>query len=239
MKRIFIPTLGPRDWQRLLAQPELQWKPGRSAMSVAACWEEAATTLPPEILAALNASGARALANLQLLFAIPEWEVVLPGGATTSCTDVMALTSNAHGVAAIAVEAKVDEPFGPTLGEKRRQASAGQSERLDFLHAQLGLKKSLPDSVRYQLLHRAASAIITARHFHARTAVMIVQSFSPQAMWWEDFDRFGRALGATPQKGVVASVPGVSEPELFVGWCMGEQRFLQVDLRVGSELEPG
>jgi hypothetical protein len=234
MKRIFVPTLGARDWQRLLAKPELHWKPGRSAMSVAACWEEAATTLPPEIQASLNAAGEPPLADLQLLFAIPEWEVELPGGATTSCTDVMAVTSNALGVAAIAVEGKVDEPFGPTLGEKRRGASPGQSERLDFLHAQLGMKTSLDDSVRYQLLHRAVSAIITARQLHARTAVMIVQSFSPQAMWWEDFDRFGRALGARPQKGIVARVPGVSEPALFVGWCTGEQRFRQADLCSGS-----
>jgi hypothetical protein len=231
MKRIFVPTMGASDWQQLLAKPDLHWKPGRSAMSVAACWEEAATTLPPEIQGALNASGEPVLADLKLLFAVPEWEVVLPGGTTTSCTDVMALTSNALGLTAIAVEAKVDEPFGQRLGEKRREASSGQSERLDFLHTQLGMKTPLDDDVRYQLLHRAVSAIVTARVFHARTAVMLVQSFSQQAMWWEDFDRFGRALRAPPQKGVVARVPGVSKPELFLGWCTGEQRFRQADLR--------
>ena len=28
MKRIFVPTMGPSDWRRLLADPEKQWKPG-------------------------------------------------------------------------------------------------------------------------------------------------------------------------------------------------------------------
>ena len=238
MKRIFVPTTGGRDWQRLLAKPELHWKPGKSAMTAAACWEAAATALPPEVKAALDASGEASLANLELLFAIPEWEVELPGGTTTSCTDVMALGSNATGLTAIAVEAKVDEPFGPTLGEKRRGASDKQRQRLDFLHAQVGIKAPLQDEVRYQLLHRTASAILTARYFHARTAAMIVQSFSPASMWWADFEQFCLALGVSAKKGVAARVPGSSTPELFVGWCVGEQHFRLVDLRTGAETGP-
>jgi hypothetical protein len=34
MKRILVPTEGPRDWRRLLAQPDFHWQPGRSAMSL-------------------------------------------------------------------------------------------------------------------------------------------------------------------------------------------------------------
>jgi hypothetical protein len=200
-------------------------------MGAASCWESASTALPPEVSATLNASGDAAITDLALLVAIPEWEVELPGGPTTSCTDVLAVASNANGLAVIAVEAKVDEPFGPTLGKKRSGASTGQLERLDFLHQQLGLATKLPDDVRYQLLHRTVSAILTARAFHAPTAVMIVQSFSPTSLWWADFEKFCRALGVTPAAGVAAHVPTLDKPHLFVGWCRGDQRFRLSALR--------
>src|SRR5262249_4271963 len=163
----------------LLAKPELHWKPGKSAMSAAASWEASGDRFPSELSASLDASGDPDVANLTLLLAIPEWEVALPGGATTSHTDVLALARNDRGLVAVAVEAKVDEEFGPTLGEKRAAVSAGQAVRLTYLDEVLQLPHSLPDSVRYQLLHRTASAILTARQFHAHVAVMLVQSFSP------------------------------------------------------------
>lgn len=219
MKRILVPTQSAEDWKRLLAKPDLHWKPGRSAMSTATSWE-AASGLPTEIKAALDA-GPPELQGLELLLAIPEWEVALPGGNTTSHTDVMAVARNERGLVVIGVEAKVDEPFGPTLGEKRAEASAGQQARLTYLHETLGRKEELPDGIRYQLLHRTASAILTARAFHAATAVMLVQSFSPESMWFEDFEAFSAALGAKVAKGALAQVPALSKPTLFVGWCSG------------------
>jgi len=201
-------------------------------MSAAASWEDAAPRLPPEITAALDAANDPDLSGLELLLATPEWEVSLPGGTTASCTDVLAIASNARGLAAIAVEAKVDEEFGPTIGEKRRAASAGQVERLEFLHRTLRLAAPLPDDVRYQLLHRTASAVLAARSFHASTAVMIVQSFSPESRWLGDYQRFCRALGVSSTTGVAQPVPDQSSPRLFLGWCSGDQRFRKIDLRV-------
>lgn len=233
MKRIFVPTTGGGDWQRRLAKPDLHWVPGKSAMSAAACWEGAASQLPPEVSAALESSGDTALAGLSLLLAVPEWEVALPGGATTSCTDIMVFASNANGLAVIAIEAKVDEPFGPTLGEKRRDPSPGQRERLAFLHRELRLEHPLPDDVRYQLLHRTVSAILTARAFHAKIAVMMVQSFSAQCLWLDDFDRFSHALGVGVKPGTAAAVCVHEEPKLFLSWCVGDQRFRESDLRSG------
>ena len=233
MKRILVPTVSGSDWQRLLAKPDLHWAPGKSAMSAAASWEHAATRIPPELTRALETANDPDLADLKLLIAIPEWEVSLPGGVTSSCTDVMAIASNARGLVAIAVEAKVDEAFGPTIGEKRDAASAGQLERLEFLHRTLGLAAPLPDDVRYQLLHRTVSAVLTAKSFHAATAVMIVQSFSAESRWLADFQRFCNALGTTGAVGAVALVPGLSSPRLFLGWCAGDQRFRKMDLRSG------
>lgn len=222
VKRILIPTQSPLDWKRLLAKPDLHWKPGASAMATASSWE-AADGLPREVQAALS-SGPAALRDLDLVIAVPEWEVPLPGGSTSSHTDVLAVATSAHGLVVIAVEAKVDEPFGPTIGEKRAEASGGQHERLRYLHETLGLTQPLPDTLRYQLLHRSASAVLTARRFHAETAVMLVQSFSPEARWFDDFRAFASALGAAVAAGAVGCVPSACAPALYVGWCAGDQR---------------
>jgi hypothetical protein len=232
MKRIFVPTTSPPDWKNLLAQKDLHWKPGRSAMSAAACWEEAAVRLPPELAEAFDAAPGPELKKLELLLAIPEWQVHLPGGSRPSQTDVFALARNAHGLVALAVEAKVDETFGPTLKEKRAEASEGQTERLDYLHRVLGLQSPLPDTIRYQLLHRTVSAIETAKAFHASTAVMVVQSFSAEVRWHEDF---AEALGAGPiGVGMARALPGHDRPKVFLAWCCGDQRFSAVDLRVAQ-----
>ncbi len=224
MKRILTPTQSPADWKPLLAKPDLHWKVGASAMAAAACWE-AGDGFPSEIQAALS-TGPAELQDLDLVLAVPEWEVPLPGGATASHTDVLAVGRNERGLAIIAVEAKVDEPFGPTVGEKRSGASAGQEERLRFLHATLGLTEPLPDPIRYQLIHRLASAVLTARQFHAQTAVMLVQSFSPTSRWFDDFRAFAEVVGASAGPGSVAAVPSVAKPRLFLGWCSGDAKYL-------------
>ena len=46
MQKIFIPSDGPEDWKKLLAQPDLHWKTGHSACATAYAWE-AAEGLPP------------------------------------------------------------------------------------------------------------------------------------------------------------------------------------------------
>jgi len=229
MKRLFVPTQSARDWQRLLAKPDRHWQPGFSAMTTAAAWEDSSPRVPKEIQAALEASGLHELANLELLLAIPEWEVALPGGVTTSHTDVLVLARNDAGLVVLAVEAKVDEPFGPTCGQKRKDASGGQGERLEYLHKVLGLPHPVADSVRYQLFHRTASAILTARAFHAATAVMVVQSFSPTACWNDEFLAFASALGAIPGLNTVLGVPGRTGPKLYLLWCTGDQHYRTVD----------
>jgi hypothetical protein len=91
------------------------------------------------------------------------WQVALAGGETASHTDVLAIARNDRGLCIVAVEAKVDEDFGPLIKEKRTELSTGQRDRLDYLQSLLGLKK-LDDGTRYQLLHRTASA--SREHSH-------------------------------------------------------------------------
>ena len=199
-------------------------------MSTAACWEENEPQLPREISEVLEASGDNALASLELLVAIPEWEVDLPGGDRPSQTDVLAITRNEDGLVVLGVEAKVDEPFGPTLGEKRINAQEGQLERISYLEHELGCSSPLADSIRYQLLHRTVSAFLTARAFHASVAVMLVQSFSPDSRWREDFEAFAAAISSKRVTDDLYEVERGDGPRLIIGWCKGAQEFLSVEL---------
>lgn len=199
-------------------------------MTTAACWESADGELPSEVKQIFQTSRQGNLLDLKLLLAIPEWEVELPGGVRPSHTDVMAIASNDEGLVVIGVEAKVDEQFGPTLSEKRAEQSAGQSERIDYLHRALRLNAPLNDEIRYQLLHRTVSAIQTARDFHAGTAVMLIHSFSPTRRWHDDFSAFCEAMEAIEVSNDLYVVPDFDSPRLYLAWCVGDERFLNVDL---------
>jgi hypothetical protein len=191
-------------------------------MTAAAAWECAAHRLPTEISSLLNQAASSCLANLDLLAAIPEWQVSLPGGERNSATDILALCRNDLGLCVLAVEAKVLEDFGPRVAEKRQAASRGQLERLDFLHQLLKVER-FTDDVRYQLLHRTASAILTAQQFHARTAVMLVHAFSTPPDRIDDLQRFAQAMGACMVAPGVWHVPSFSAPALYLAWCEGDE----------------
>jgi len=230
VKRIFVPTETGTDWQRLLGKPKLHWKKGRSAMSAAACWEENQPRLPSEISLLLDGSNDLAISGLELLVGIPEWEVDLPGGNTASQTDILAITRNQSGLVILGVEAKVDEPFGPTLGEKKSAATEEQLGRIAYLEHELGCSVPFDDHIRYQLFHRTVSALMTSRAFYAPVAVMLVQSFSPASKWRDDFEAFCQGLGCISLSEDLREVPDIDGPRLILGWCKGNKRYLDVEL---------
>ncbi len=231
MKRIFVPTTGGADWQRLLAKPEIHWVKSFSAMTTAASWEAAGGQLPAEITTLLSSSRDPALLDLQLLAAIPEWQTRLPGGERPSCTDVLAIARNDLGLCVIAVEAKVLEDFGPPVAEKRQSESEGQLQRLQFLHDLLGVKR-FDDAIRYQLLHRTASALLTAKQFHAQTAVMLVQAFGTPLDRQNDFRAFCAAINADEICPGLFAVRRFDSPSLYLAWCTGDKKYLAEDLRL-------
>ena len=228
MNTIFVPTSGPEDWQRLLADPVKHWKTGFSARSFAYAWEDA-DGFPPEITGALEESEEPALKALQPLIVIPEHEVPLPGGTRPSQNDAWVLAGNDKGLVSIAVEGKVEEPFGPTLCEWLGEASDGKETRLTYLANTLGIDRNrLGAEIRYQLLHRTASAIIEARRFHAPTALVIVHSFSPAMTWFDDFTAFcGLFTDQTVHAGKVISIGTVSGIACHLAWVTGDKRFLK------------
>ncbi len=219
MKRIFVPTQNVEDWKRGLAEPDKQWKAGYSAHALASSWE-IAQGIPKEVLACLAGSGMAKFQHLELLAAFPEYQVALPPpGAPPSQSDIFALALDAdHELLAMMVEGKKDETFGPTVGEWQTTPSPGKQTRLAFLREQLGLDGDLDPAIRYQLVHRTASAIIEAKRFKAKTAVMLVQSFNPEQRWFEDYAAFVRVFGKTAPAESVMFLKNLNGLELYSGW---------------------
>ena len=220
MARIYAPTGGPDGWRAHLGDPDRHWRPGHSAMATALCWEHW-QDVPPEIAALMGR-------EVTLQLALVEHKVPLPGSRVgDSQCDVFALLRADGRDVALAVEAKVDESFGPTLDEWLTGAGPGKRERLGAVCALLGVASPPPGALRYQLFHRTAAAVIEAQRFHRPVAAMVVQSFSPRARWREDFDAFAAHLGAP----VPAAADGIGRTrlacgtELWLGWASGEQRF--------------
>ncbi len=224
-KRIFIPADTPEDWQKLLADPEKHWKKGYSARSLAYCWQEA-KGIPIDIEKILL--NHPPFKGLETLIVIPEHQVPLPGGKRPSQNDCWVLARTSNDLISIAVEGKVSEPFGPTIGEWLTDASNGKKERLSYLCSQVGLNTELPKDIRYQLLHRTASAIIEAKRFHASHAVMIVHSFSQTAEWFDDYNQFVKLFGAEADKNKIILVGQTADVNLYFCWVIGNCRYLNM-----------
>jgi len=215
---VYVPTDGPEGWRQFLADPIKQWKNGCSAKELAYSWESA-EGFPFEIAATLNSHPA--FDSLEILFAVPEYKVPLPGGGRASQSDLFVLARHAAGLVVIMVEGKASESFGPTLGEWRAEGSSGKVSRLAYLQSVLRLNGGLSDSVRYQLLHRAASALIVAERFHAASAIMLVHSFSVDNKWFDDYASFLNLYGVTAEIGVLHKLLEDPQPHLFCGWVKG------------------
>lgn len=214
-----MPSRGPEDWRWLLASPEKHWKAGYSAMAAARSWEEA-RGLPSEIAAILGD-------DAELLLAIPEHKVPLPGGQRASQCDVFALARADGGIYALAVEAKVNETFGPTIAEWKPESTKGRTTRLKALCDVLGVSDP-PGSLRYQLFHRTAAAIVEASRFKTDAAAMIIQSFSQEHRWYDDFAAFCAFLGVPPARGKPLTCRIANGLPLTLGWATGEARFAEI-----------
>lgn len=221
MKRIYTPTHGVDEWQQLLADPEKQWKIGFSARTLAYAWEEAdgfpatvRTVLPQSFLA------------IEPLIILPEHKVALPGGGAASQNDVWVLGRADGELVSIAVEGKVAEPFGRTVGQWNPDAGAGRQMRFAFLKRMLQLE-DIPSGIRYQLLHRTVSALLEAERFNAQHAVLLVHSFSPENLWFEDFAGFVQLFGQSAQVDRIVRMDGDRVPALHFAWVHGNETSLR------------
>lgn len=223
MNQIYIQAQGPGDWARFLAEPEKQWRRGYSARTLAHSWH-AVGCFPPEVQNAFASSSS--FRDISLLLVIPEHQVDLPGGRRPSQNDIWVLARTPETLVSIAVEGKVSEPFGPTVREWNPDGSKGRRTRFDFLSLTLGLS-NVPGNIRYQLLHRTASAVLEAQRFHAKHAVMLVHSFSQGDEWFSDFEQFAGLFGKSVNKGEIQPVGENNGIILHLGWIPGDSRFLK------------
>lgn len=186
-------------------------------MAAAQCWE---TGFPMEVAKKLGE-------NVELQLAIVEHKVPMPGIGYPSQCDVFALT-RADGIdQAVAIEAKVNEPFGPTVKDWMGAApSLNKTERLGTICAWFG--HEMPsDDLRYQLFHRTAAAVVEARRFFRPMAAMIVHSFSPQGMWLDDFEAFSEWLTGQPLNDGMSETQLPDGLRLRLAWAQGDNRYLK------------
>lgn len=202
MKRLYRPTQGVEDWRLLLADPDGQWVPGRSAYEAAHSWEAAAAErrgLPPAVARVLDS--AEETRGAALVIGLPEHRVALPGGGHASQNDVWVLLRAGASTISMAVEAKAGEALGPTVGGWLADPNPRSRKpvRLAAVRGLLALDSAELDGVRYQLLHRAASAVVEAKRFGAARALVLVQSFGRErdAGSAEDAGRFAGLYGTT------------------------------------------
>ncbi len=230
MRRIFTPTYGPSDWRRLLADPTTQWRRRKSAYELAVSWESASRSgrgLPSDVQAILD--GEPTTSGAELLLALPELQVELPGGGHASQTDLWALLRRPAGVAqpghaliSVAIEAKAGESFDHIVSDwlKDAKPSSGKPTRLAHLCKTLGLDVQGVGQLRYQLFHRAVVALSMAERFGASAAVLLVQAFGgpADASSLKDFQAFGRAMGGHVEPARLAAMRTATPVPLFLGW---------------------
>ncbi len=227
MTRIHIPAEGPDDWKRFLAKPDRQWRKGYSARALAYCWHEA-EGFPADVHSVFSDSGVELFEQLEPLLILPEHKVPLPGGRRPSQNDIWVLARSGDDLVSIAVEGKVDEAFGRPLGQWLVEASSGKRERLDFLISELGLSARPPEGTRYQLMHRTASAIIEAKRFTARHAMMLVHSFSQTDEGFDDYAFFVSLFDGEGAVNQITRVGRRGDVDLYFAWVRGDERYVMV-----------
>ncbi len=215
-----IKTQGPEDWQQGLRKPKLHWKPGYSAWALAHCWETA-QGFPPEILKML----ALRFPDVHMVEGLVEHKVPMPGKGPDSQNDVFVRACANGENLCIAVEGKVSESLGQTIHEWR-DGTPNREARLQGILDLIGLPQEIPDSIRYQLLHRMASPVVEATASGAHHAIMIIHSFSSLDESFGDFAAFLKLYGmAEVQTGKLYHLKTIGGLRLYAGWACGDRRF--------------
>ncbi len=213
--RLHVPVLEPEDVVRHLGKQEMHWKEGRSAHALATAWF-GANAFPPRVAAVLGSHPD--FASAELIDAFVERQVDLGSEGRPSQTDLLAVAGIGNDLAILAVEAKAGEGFGDPTGQWL-DGSAGKRARLDGLCPMLGLTREAALPLRYQLLHRSASALIEARRYRASRAALLVHSFSGDEPGFADFAAFVAAVGFDGARPDTLLGPvDLEGTKLYAGW---------------------
>ena len=224
MNRLCIETRGIGSWRERLARPDDQWERGFSAFESAVSWELAsrsASGIPEPIEELFEANG---YGEPMLVLAVAEHKVDLPPNRTAaSQSDVWAVVSTSLGMLSLTVEAKAKEAFGDAILRTWREGNGSEAskrnrlDRWNYVCAHLPKSDSF-DEVRYQLLHRCASAVIEAKRLGFQHAAFIVQAFQTPDGSFQDFKVFCEALKIPSAPGTMATTT-VDGIRLSLGWA--------------------
>jgi len=133
----------------------------------------------------------------------------------------------------IMVEGKVSETFGEKVERwKGENPSEGKRKRLKHLLELLNLLEEDTLNIRYQLLHRTASAIKEAQEMNTANALILVHSFSPESKWFVDYAEFVRLFNLLPEKDAVIGPVVINRVNLYFAWVTskrGEAEISQTD----------
>ena len=222
--RLHVPLTEPEDVVRHLAEKERHWEEGRSAHALAYAWHRQ-RGFPPAISSIFN--GHPIFRSAKLIDAFLERQTDLGSPGAHSQTDLLAIASIDSGLVIVGVEGKAGETFDRVVHQWLEEGGR-RKERLEGLCKTLCLSVEAVDQLRYQLLHRAASAIYEAKRYRTNFAAMIIHSFKDDQRGFSDFCAFARALGENaPKVGTLMgpfprdglSPEGVS---LYIGWVQDE-----------------
>jgi hypothetical protein len=215
VRRLHLPLLKPEDVIPHLAKQELHWKAGYSAMELAVAWFAARTDFPTSVRAVLNT--AEEYVQAELVDGFFEREVELGSRGRNSQTDLMVIAGLAGELGVIAVEGKVEEAFADNVTDWNN--TPGKRRRLDILCRTLAVNAEQIGGIRYQLLHRTASAINEAKRYRCRHALMLVHSFSRTHRWFDDFAAFAHVVGVpVNQPNVCSAAKDCGGVSLRLAW---------------------
>lgn len=147
-------------------------------MSLAQSWQSA-HGFPPEVLAAFRTRPDLGFDNVYFLAGFVEFKTKLPSRGHASQSDLMVIGKVGNQLVVVAVEGKANEGFSSTVASwLKADKKGGRRKRLNSLCSTLGVSPEKVQNVRYQLIHRAVSAIETAKDFNAQHAIMLVHAFA-------------------------------------------------------------
>lgn len=225
MSNIFVKTKGVDSWREFLVDKEKQWQIGYSAKSLANAWESN-EGFPREIQDVFDASSDEFIRKIKFLYGFPEYKVKIPGGGKASQNDLYVLATSQNKPLCIMVEGKVNEDFGPLVSKWVETANCGwENQRLLYLIELLKLQGKEIGDVRYQLLHRTASALIEADRVGTDECMVIIHSFSQERAHFDDYKKFVKMFGVTPEVNKVCSAVKINSKQIYFLWVVGDEKY--------------
>jgi hypothetical protein len=107
-------------------------------------------------------------------------------------------------------------------------STQGKTIRLEHIMEHLDLTEQPLNHIRYQLLHRTASALIEAKWFHAKSAAMLIHSFSKNHKWFEDYSEFLNLFDRIGKPNSITLIGRKNGIDLYCAWVTGEEKYLKV-----------